>query len=228
VDGFYERSQFGICPLSVVSGSLSGSSIVAVSPNVSALAIAARSVRRDPLPRCHRALNTKIARTNPGPKLRERTRDQNCANEPRTKTARTNPRPKLRERTRGGIGCDFGWSREISGVNRTDPADRSSRISPGPSRFRSRHENCANEPEPGSPAKSLGRVRSGIPLTPPGLVKRLTTDTPSSTLFESGRRTPSAVSADGTRRVPATGKPGSFSRHVLETARRTRRANQRT
>jgi hypothetical protein len=42
---------------------------------------------------------TKTARTNPRPKLRERTRDQNCAKEPKIRIARTNPRPKLREGT---------------------------------------------------------------------------------------------------------------------------------
>jgi hypothetical protein len=45
---------------------------------------------------------------------------------------------------------DSGWSRAISGVDRADPtdrADRSATLSPGRSRFRGWHANCANEPK---------------------------------------------------------------------------------
>jgi hypothetical protein len=61
--------DFLFCPLSVVSCSLSGSSIVTVIPNVRVVEIAG-SCRQ----------------------LRERTQGRNCANEPETETARTNPR----------------------------------------------------------------------------------------------------------------------------------------
>jgi hypothetical protein len=53
------------------------------------------------------------ARTNPRPKLRERTQGRNCANEPKAETARTNPRPKLRERTQGEIVNDIAGPRPL-------------------------------------------------------------------------------------------------------------------
>jgi hypothetical protein len=82
-------------------------------------------------------------RAGPSRKSRERTRDQNCANEPEARIARTNPRPKVRDRTRDGIVDDLTWPKPVLGSERklrkrtqdqnraTEPNSGSSTILPG-------------------------------------------------------------------------------------------------
>jgi hypothetical protein len=67
---------------------------------------------------------------------------------------RAGPETRARQRgTRmhGGGGDETGWSKAISGGDRSDPSDRTDRrstIESARSRFRGWCEICANEPEP--------------------------------------------------------------------------------